>query len=141
MFTSQGLKTQSLDTVAEQLVTDVTAEQAAIATGGKFLYIQGIQAIRAGADIVGSDDTYMTFVSSDGKKTAMGETSMSSGKYQAVNFGTTFNGTGSIRLFDSDWGNDDYLGGIDVSAPTNGVAVKRVSGSGSTYDVYYQVFG
>ncbi len=131
----------ALNSIDEQLFTDLTAEQSAIVEGGKFLYIQGIQAINAGADTFGADETYMTFTDSTGKKSALNETSMSTGSYKAVNFGTPFDGVGSIQLFDSDWGSDDYMGGFTVSAATNGTAIRRVSGSGSTYDVYYSVFG
>jgi hypothetical protein len=133
--------TNALNTIDQQLLTDLTVEQSAIVEGGRFLYIQGIQAIKAGADSTSNDDTYMTFTDSTGSKTALGETSMSTGKYKAVNFGTTFEGVGSIQLFDSDVFFDDSMGGFQVSSPTNGLAVKRVSGSGSTYDVYYSVFG
>jgi hypothetical protein len=122
------------------LLTDLTVEQSAIVEGGLFLYIQGIQAIRAGADTFGDDETYISYTDSMGKKSALGETSMSSGEYHDVSFGTPVFGVGSVQLFDSDWGQDDSLGGFRVSGPTNGPAVQRVSGSGSTYDVYYSVF-
>jgi hypothetical protein len=130
-----------LNAIDQQLLTDLTAEQSAIVEGGAFLYIQGIQAIVSGADPESNDDTYMTFTDSNGKKTALGETSMATGAYKDVSFGTMINGVGSIQLFDSDWWYDDYMGGFNVSTPTNGLAIQRVSGSGSTYDVYYSVFG
>jgi hypothetical protein len=129
-----------LNSIDTELLTDLTVEQASIVEGGLFLYIQGIQAITAGADSFGDDDTYISYTDSRGKKTALGETGMSSGEYKDVSFGTPVFGTGSIQLFDSDWGRDDSLGGFRVTGPTNGQVVQRVSGSGSTYDVFYSVF-
>jgi hypothetical protein len=129
-----------LNSIDNELLTELTVEQAAIVEGGLFLYIQGIQAITAGADSFGADDTYISYTDSRGKKSALGETGMSSGEYKAVDFGTYVNGTGSVQLFDSDWGRDDSLGGFRVTGPTNGQVVQRVSGSGSTYDVFYSVF-
>jgi hypothetical protein len=129
-----------LATIDTALLTDLTVEQSAIVEGGLFLYIQGIQAVTAGADTFGADDTYVSYTDAMGKKTALSETGMSTGTYRNVNFGTPVFGTGSVQLFDSDWGRDDSLGGFRVTGPTNGQVVQRVSGSGSTYDVFYSVF-
>jgi hypothetical protein len=129
-----------LNAIDEALLTDLTAEQSAIVEGGKFIFIQGIQCIKAGADPESNDDTYMTFTDTAGKNVrALSETGMATGQYKEVNFATNFEGTGSVRLFDSDWVFDDPMGGFNVSQ-TNVGAVTRVSGSGSTYDVFYSVY-
>ncbi len=68
---------------------------------------------------------------------------MSTGQYAGVELGVRFDGSASIALFDADGGlngSDDYMGGFTASGATNGQAVARVSGGGSTYDVYYEVY-
>lgn len=124
-----------LNTIDEQLLTELTVEQASIVEGGKTLIIHGIEAAHAGADIGSADDTYIKV---DSRK-IWGENSMSNGSYKTVNYAKDFTYAASIALFDEDWGNDDYMGGFTVSNLTNGQAVRQVSGSGSTYNVYYSV--
>ena len=126
---------------SEQLFTELTPEQAAVIEGGVFLLVDGIQAIRAGADGFpsGKDDTYITV---NGQRLT-GEIGMSTGDYASVNRGIGFDGSARLELFDADGflnGKDDNMGGFTVTGPTNGPAIARVSGSGSTYDVYYRVF-
>ena len=125
--------------VQTDLLTELTDEQAATVEGGLFLLITGLQAIKAGADLVGNDDTYLTV---NGSK-LWGSQDFSTGTYRSVNRGLDVGSSGRIELFDQDgWfnGDDDNMGGFTVSSATNG-ARARVSGSGSTYDVYYQAFG
>ena len=123
--------------VQTDLLTELTDEQAATVEGGLFVLITGLQAIKAGADWIGNDDTYLTV---DGKK-IWGSQDFSTGTYRSVNRGLDVGSIGRIDLFDADPGRDDNMGGFTVSSATNGVARARVSGSGSTYDVYYQAFG
>lgn len=123
-----------------QLFTNLTAEEGAAVAGGVFLYIDRIQALKAGADTFGKDDTYITL---NGDK-IWGEKGFSTGDTHKVEIAKPIGSSASVRLFDSDGflnGKDDYMGGFTVSAqPTNGMKTTTVSGGGSTYEVYYQVF-
>lgn len=123
----------------DQLVTELTSEQAAVVEGGaKQVFIRKIQAIRAGADTVGADDTYITV---NGSK-MFGPRGMSTGNTASVNRGVGFSGSATVSLFDQDGflnGADDFMGSFSVSSVTRGTQVARVSGSGSTYDVFYRV--
>lgn len=124
----------------EQLFTELTSEEASVVEGGLAIIISSMQAIRAGADTFGADDTYIT---ADGRR-IFGPVSFSSGQSRSVGAGAE-NGRSSIRinLFDEDGflgGGDDSLGGF-TARNTNGAQVRaRVSGSGSTYDVFYRAF-
>ncbi|WP_100904466.1 hypothetical protein [Nostoc flagelliforme] len=130
---------------SEQLFTELTPEQAAVIEGGValFLIVDGLQAIKAGADGFpsGNDDTYLTV---NGRQLG-GEIGFTTGQYSTIGLGATF-GIGNsarVELFDADSGfngKDDNLGGFTVTGTTNGQVKTRVSGSGSIYDVYYRVF-
>lgn len=115
----------------------ITPAEAAVVEGGVrvVVVIDRIQAIRAGADPVGADDTYITV---NGLR-LWGEFSMSTGQTRGVN--RSYTGPGSsarVQLFDADPGNHDGLGGF-TAVNTRGVLTRaRVSGSGSTYDVFYR---
>jgi hypothetical protein len=124
-----------LTAIDKTLLTDLTAEQSAIVEGGKTLTINRIEAVNAGADFAGADETYIKVDSTK----IWGVTSMSDGSVKSVNFTKDFTYSASIALFDEDWGPDDYMGGFSVSSLTNGEAVRQVSGSGSTYNIYYSV--
>ncbi|MCC5617438.1 hypothetical protein LC605_20585 [Nostoc sp. CHAB 5836] len=118
----------------EQFLTDLTPEEASVIEGGKFVLIEKIQAIKADADFIGKDDTYITI----GGRKIWGAKSFSTGQARTVNRGRTFGSSTVVALFDEDLGNDDPLGSFTVSGLTNG-SIVRVSGSGSRYDVYYRV--
>ena len=120
-----------------QLFTELTPSEGAAVSGGAYLYIDKIQAIKADADTWSKDDTYITV---NGHK-IWGNYGMGSGQKRDVRRWKRFNSSARIELFDSDWGSDDNLGGFSVAKKsTNGLARKRVRGSGSTYDVYYRVY-
>ena len=123
------------DNQHEQLFSELTPAEAAVVEGGLRLTIDRIQAIKAGADFLNRDDTYITV---NGTK-IWGEQNMSTGQIRNVN--RSFTGSGSslrVELFDADPGNDDRLGGFNA-VNTRGVERRvRVSGSGSTYDVFYR---
>ncbi|MBD2449670.1 hypothetical protein H6G76_21365 [Nostoc sp. FACHB-152] len=125
----------------EQLLTELTPEQAATLEGGLFLLVDGFQAINAGADTFNGDDTYITV---NGQRLAGAYDGVSTGQFIAVNRGLGVSDFANVDLFDEDdgflSGSDDYLGGFTVTGVTNGQAVTRVSGGGSTYDVYYRAF-
>lgn len=128
------------NTTSAQLFTDLTHEEGAAVAGGAFLYIDSIQALNAGADTIGKDDTYITV---NGTK-IWGDKGFSTGDTHKVEIGKPINGSTSVRLFDSDGflnGKDDYMGGFSVSAQstTNGLTTMTVSGGGSKYEVYYQI--
>lgn len=124
----------------QQMFAEITPQQAETVEGGAFLLINSIQAIKAGADLVGKDEAYITV---NGGR-IFGPKGMDSGDSANVNRGLGFDGSARIELFDEDGffnGSDDNMGGFTVSGATNGQVRRRVSGSGSTYDVFYQVFG
>jgi hypothetical protein len=105
-----------------------------------FLLIDSIQAVVADADTFGDDDTYITV---NGAR-IFGPAGLGSGQSRSVNRGLGVMGTARVELFDEDGlfnGADDSLGGFTISQPTNNeVKVQRVSGSGSTYNVFYRAF-
>jgi len=123
------------DNQNEQLFSELTPAEAAVVEGGLRLTIERIQAIRADADTIGPDDTYITV---NGRK-IWGDFSMTTGQSRAVNRTLTPSGPSArVELFDADPGNDDRLGGFNA-VNTRGVLTReRVSGSGSIYDVYYR---
>lgn len=124
----------ALNSIDEQLLTDLTAEQSAIVEGGKTLTIHDIYAVKACADYKSADDTYIKI----NNKKVWGENSMLTGTYRNVNVSQNFSDYASVSLFDEDWGNDDLLGNFVASDPVQG-AYATVSGSGSTYKIRYSV--
>jgi preprotein translocase subunit YajC len=134
---SHFIRTEKMqDNQHEQLFTELTPVEAAVIEGGIRLTINRIQAIKAGADTIGADDTYIT---ANGSK-IWGDYSMTTGQTRSVNRSLTTSGSSTrVELFDDDpWPNrDDSLGGF-TAVNTNGrLRRERVNGSGSTYDVYY----
>ncbi len=120
----------------EPLFSELTPTEAAVVEGGIRLKIVRIQAIRAATDNSGPDDTYITV---NGAK-IWGNFSMMTGQSRTVN--KTLRPSGSsarVELFDDDPGSgDDSMGGFTASN-TSGVLTRvRVSGGGSTYDVFYR---
>lgn len=124
----------ALNTIDEQLLIDLTAEQSAIVEGGKTLTIHDIYAVKAGADYGSADDTYIKV----GNKKVWGENSMITGTYRNVNVSQDFSDYASVSLFDEDWGADDFMGNFVTSTPVQG-AYATVSGGGSTYRLRYSV--
>jgi len=124
------------DNQHEQLFSELTPAEAAVVEGGFRLTIDRIQAIKAGADLVGADDTYITV---NGTK-IWGNASMTTGQARNVKRGYTGPGSSAqVQLFDSDWpSRDDSMGGFTAGNTNGALRRVRVSGSGSTYDVYYR---
>ena len=124
--------------IPQNLCTDITDEQASTVQGGLNLEITKIQAVKADADTGWwwkDDDTYMTI---DGEK-VYGPKSFKSGTSRTLSIKRHVGKSGTVRLFDKDkvFTSDDPLGSFTVSSPTkDGKAT--ISGSGSTYDVYYE---
>ncbi|MEG4085160.1 hypothetical protein [Microcoleus sp. POL10_C6] len=125
------------DNQNEQLFSELTPAEAAVVEGGVRVVIDRIQAVRAGADLIGADDTYITV---NGIK-IWGDYSMTTGQTRFVNRSYTASGSSAqVRLFDADpWPNDDDSMGQFTAVNTSG-ALRRapVSGAGSSYDVYYR---
>jgi preprotein translocase subunit YajC len=124
------------DNQHEQLFTELTPAEAAVVEGGLRLTIDRIQAIKAGADSLSNDDTYITV---NGTK-IWGNYGMNSGQTRLVDQSRTIRGSSArVELFDADWpDSDDSMGGF-TAGNTNGRQLRaRVSGSGSTYDIYYR---
>lgn len=126
----------------EQLFAELTPKQASVIEGGKTLFIQSIEAVKAGADgfFQGGDDTFFKVNGRLGPSLG----SMDSGQTKTVNRSFSFDGDARVELFDSDGGaffgqDADSLGGFTATNPTNGIVSKRVSGSGSRYNVFYSV--
>lgn len=123
------------DNQNEQLFSELTPAEAAFVEGGIRLKIERIQAIRAGADSGNPDDTYITV---NGRK-IWGNFSMRTGQSRAVNITSTRSGPSArVQLFDDDRNADDGLGGFTASNTGNVLTRARVSGGGSTYDVFYR---
>jgi hypothetical protein len=125
------------DNQHEQLFSELTPAEAAVVEGGLRLTIDRIQAIRAGADPIGADDTYITV---NGTK-IWGDYSMTTGQTRSVNRSYTTSGSSAqVQLFDDDpWPNrDDSMGGFPAGNTNGALRRARVSGSGSIYDVYYR---
>jgi hypothetical protein len=105
-----------------------------------FLLIDSIEAVVANADTAGRDETYITV---NGSR-IFGPKSMGSGSSAVVNRGLGVQGTARVQLFDEDGflnGGDDSMGGFTITQPTNNsLASRQVSGSGSTYNVFYHAF-
>ena len=123
----------ALNTIDEQLFTELTAEQSAIVEGGKWLTIHDIKAEKAGADYGSADDTYIKI----NNQKVWGENSMITGTYRNVNVSRSFSDYASVSLFDEDWGADDFMGNFVVS--DLGEGYRTVSGGGSTYTIHYTV--
>jgi hypothetical protein len=121
------------------LFTDLTAEEGASISGGLQLLIKSIQCIKAGADIVGNDETRLrvdgnTFFSSD-----MGAGSRK--EYPSDALLAIPVGYGSfVGLYDEDgWSSrDDFMGGFNITG-TQGPTTINLSGSGSSYQITYAV--
>jgi hypothetical protein len=125
------------DNQHEQLFSELTPAEAAVIEGGLRLTIDRIQAIRAGADPVGADDTYIKV---NGTK-IWGDYSMTTGQTRSVNRGYTASGSSAqVQLFDADpWPNGDDRVGHFTAVNTNGVLTReRVGENGSMYYVYYR---
>lgn len=122
----------ALNTIDEQLLTDLTAEQSAIVEGGRTLTVHDITAVKAGADIGSADDTYIRI---NGEK-VWGEVSMKTGYKRNINISRPVGTYGSVSLLDEDgWSPDDFLGSL--VATDLGEYTQTVSGSGSTYAIHY----
>ena len=129
-------------TINEELFTELTAEEGSVIEGGAWLYLESATAIKAGADFGWSngDDVYARINGTTTRQTNDVDTGETANFFEWRLF---ISGVVSIDLFDNDlWPNsDDNLGGFTVgSNPTNGSVTRRISGSGSTYDVTYRVY-
>ncbi|MDZ7950493.1 hypothetical protein [Nostoc sp. DedQUE09] len=121
-----------------QLFTELTPAEAAIIEGGRRVILDKVQCIKSGADgFLNSDDLFIKI----GDDRVWGPRSIDDGDIKNLdNIGRDFSGTITISLRDQDPFNpDDPVGSFTVSSPTNGLVTKRVTGSGSTYDVTYKV--
>jgi hypothetical protein len=128
----------NLNLLSESLFTELTPDQAQMLEGGKRITILLVRCIKAGADGNGADELFFTV---NGQKLQFGNTiSMQTGGVANVGLAENFDGTANVRLFDKDTsGGDDSVGSFSASSNTNGSKTVSVSGSGSRYDVTYQV--
>jgi hypothetical protein len=131
----------NLNILPESLFTELTADQAEILEGGKRIDILLVRCIKAGADRDGSDELFFTI---NGQNGAPGNPtiSMLTGGVANVGVSANFNGTANVSLFDKDGNSNsgaDFLGSFSASSNTNGSQTRRVSGSGSIYEVTYRV--
>lgn len=123
----------------EQLLTELTAEQASVIEGGYTLNLYSLLCRRDGADTFSQDDVYAQ-VDIDGISTRYNVGGMSSGNAKYLGWEFNFAESATVSFFDSDWpDSDDYLGGFSAYGPT-GLQRANVSGSGSRYTVAYDVY-
>jgi hypothetical protein len=124
--------------IDESLFTELTADQAEMLEGGKRIDILTVRCIKAGADVGNPDDLFFVI---NGQNFGLGNPiSMQTGGVANGGVGATFNGTANVSLFDKDGSGTsgaDLVGSF--SASSNGQQTRRVSGSGSTYDVTFKV--
>jgi hypothetical protein len=127
----------NLNLLSESLFTNLTADQAQMLEGGKRIDILTVRCIQAGADRAGTPDEL--FFTINGQDPSFGRTiSMQTGGVANVGLSANFNGTANVSLFDKDTSSsNDFMGGFSTSS--NGQQTRRVSGSGSTYEVTYRV--
>jgi hypothetical protein len=128
-------------TINEQLFTELTAQEASVIEGGARLILYNATAIRSDADF-GPSNGDDVFIKVNGNKVYGTNNDVDTGETAYINKSIYFSGTAKVNFFDADpWPNDDdYLGGFTVgSTPTGGKKTVRISGSGSVYDVTYQV--
>ena len=104
-------------TANEQLFTELTSEEGAVVEGGSSIYVERIVALKAGADITGADDTY---VSINGRK-VLDEYGMATNRERAVHKTFYNNGSISVKLWDEDgrWSKDDLVGHMQMTQKGN----------------------
>jgi hypothetical protein len=128
----------------EQLFTEITPEQAAIVEGGiRNVTIGTIRSIKSGADGAGGSDEVFAVINGT-RVRFVNPQSMSTGFVANFGAGANFSNTSpvTVSLFDQDGSNQanaDFLGSFTVSNGTTS-GTRRVSGSGSTYDVSFTAF-
>ncbi len=129
----------NLDLLSDSLFTELTADQAQMLEGGKRIDILTVRCIKAGADRAGTPDEL--FFTINGQDPSFGRTiSMQTGGVANVGVSANFNGTANVSLFDKDTSSgNDLVGSFSASSNTNGSQTRRVSGSGSIYEVTYRV--
>jgi hypothetical protein len=136
----------NLNLLSESLFTELTTDQAQMLEGGKRIDILQVRCIQAGADGGDFEELFFTI---NGQNFRLGNPiSMKAGSVANGGVGVSFfNGTANVSLFDKDgsgtFGNPtagaDFVGGFSASSNTNGSQTRRVSGSGSIYEVTYRV--
>jgi hypothetical protein len=131
-----------ISTLDSQLFTELSTEQAAVVEGGlSQVQILTVRCVKAGADSDGTDEVFASFNGTDsnfGRPITMRTGSV-------ANFGQSGGSGNSIRvaLFDKDGSNRnsaDFLGGFTVSSAVRNPQTRRISGSGSTYEVTFRAF-
>lgn len=121
----------------QELFTELSNEEGSVIQGGYTVTLEKIVAINAGADNGSKDDLYVKI---GGNKIGP-EHDMGTGDTAYYNISVEYQTQTNIDLFDADgWLNpDDHIGTVTAMGFTYGTYIQRVSGSGSTYDVYYNV--
>ncbi|MBE8965116.1 hypothetical protein IQ277_02305 [Nostocales cyanobacterium LEGE 12452] len=123
----------------ELLFSELTPEEGAVIEGGATLRLIRATAIRASADVfpgINGDDVY---IKCNGNKIYGTNNNVKTGDTFSIGKSYQFSGTASIRFFDADVLSDDPLGGFIVGSNPTGIKSAIISGSGSTYEVYYKV--
>jgi hypothetical protein len=119
------------------LFTDLTAEEGASISGGLQLLVKSIQCIKAGADVVGNDETRLKI---NGTTAWSGDMGAGSRKDFDVPLAVNVGYGSFVGLYDEDgwYSRDDYMGGFNING-TQGPTTINLSGSGSTYQITYAV--
>ncbi|WP_373538743.1 hypothetical protein [Chamaesiphon sp.] len=121
----------NLNLLPESLFTELTTDQAQMLEGGKRITILSVRCIQASN---GSDKLFFRI---NGQEVMRRKIGMQTGGVANVGVAENFDGTATVRFYDNSVAH--LVGGFDVSSNSNGQKTQRISGSGSIYDVTYQV--
>ncbi|MEH2084427.1 MAG: hypothetical protein V7K89_32000 [Nostoc sp.] len=122
----------------EQLFTDLTREEGADLNGGAYeLVIKQLYCVKAGADILGDDDTILKV---NGNKVWSGDMGSGSNKDFDPRLKVAVDNGSFVGLYDDDgfWSRDDFMGGFTINGLQSATTI-TLSGSGSQYTLTYAV--
>ncbi|MGL5880404.1 MAG: hypothetical protein ACRC2V_21875, partial [Xenococcaceae cyanobacterium] len=116
----------------EGLVVPLTDEQASIITGGNDYRLETIVCLKAGADGLGKDDTYLN---GNGGEIWRGD--MEAGNVRRIN--KDVSSRDFFRLWDDDGATgDDSLGADGIVPSSSDTELLNLSGSGSWYQLNFR---
>lgn len=123
------------------LFEELDNEKAALIEGGAYLHLFWLESLLTGADSASDDDPYINV---NGTR-LWGEGDFSGRQSVYINRGIGFTGSATVALYDADWPDDDDLIGRFTVSETettsfNQFRMKRLSGAGSVYNLYYKVY-
>ncbi|MCC5661467.1 hypothetical protein LC608_31845 [Nostoc sp. XA010] len=123
----------------EQLFTIITPEEGANISGGKAyeLVIKRLYCVKAGADILGDDETKLLV---NGSKLWGADMGAGSNKEFDPLLRVSVDNGEFVGLYDGDgiWSRDDSMGGFTINGLQEATTI-NLSGSGSQYTLTYKV--